>query len=509
MVKILDIRSVEPMVMLSHATASRLKLRHTEVVTLKYEGVQIVATPVVVKGFIEDDVIGIGDKSANWLGVKDGSMISVLARRPPQSYELMRKKVSGASWTETEIRSIVSDISRRKYTSLEVATYTLVSQFQGYDNLELASIAQSMAEAGTQFNFDEPVYDKHSIGGIPGNKITPIIVSIIAAAGLLIPKTSSRAITSPSGTADTMEVLCDVTFTPEEVSELAPKSRGMIVWNAPLNISPLDDMVIDIKRQLGIDPPDQMLASIVSTKIAMGVNNLTFDIPTGYGTKMPDRNIAINFAHSLIGLCRQSGIRVEAALTLGEQPLGFNIGPALEAKEALKVLEIKGQQNGKSVSVQEKSIELAGMLLEMAGLTVQGKGPTFANEYLKSGKALQKFKEIVEIQGGDPNISSDDIPVGEHSIEVKAAKDGYIVKVDNNVIKNICRAAGAPRDKGAGIVLLARQGDFVHEGDHIFTIYSNSESKLSLAYQTCNSTPAFNIEGMILTRIGSIPEKKV
>jgi AMP phosphorylase len=431
-VKIVDIRSIEPNVLISHSTASKLRLRHTEAVTLRYDTSELVASPIVVKGFIEDDVLGISERFAKWLGVSDGSVITILARRPPQSFGFIKKKIVGNPWTSNDVRALVSDISRRRFTSLEVASFALVSQFQGYNNNELKEIAQSMAEEGTQFNFKEPVYDKHSIGGIPGNKITPIIVSIVAAAGLLIPKTSSRAITSPSGTADTMEVLCNVNFTPEELSELVPKSRGMIVWNEPLNLSPLDGIVVDIKRQLGIDPPDQMLASIVSTKIAMGVDHLIFDIPTGAGTKMPERKQAINFAHSLIGLCRQVGIRVEAALTLGEQPLGFNIGPALEAKEALLVLENKDDKSKESISVKEKAIELAGILLEIGGLTRTGKGPQMANEFLTSGKALKKFQEIVEVQGGKANVTSDVVYAGDYHVEVPAAKDGYISQILNN-----------------------------------------------------------------------------
>ncbi|MHA2030677.1 MAG: AMP phosphorylase [Candidatus Kariarchaeaceae archaeon] len=508
-VSILDIRSVEPVVMISRQTAHRLRLRHTDTVTLIYDQNELVASPVVVQGFIEDDVVGISEYHADKLGVKQGSKVDILARRPPQSYELIKKKIGGHEWSANEVRSIVNDISRNKYTSMEIASFALVSQFQGYKETELVEVAKSMAEAGTQFNFNEPTYDKHSIGGVPGNKITPIIVSIVAAAGLLIPKTSSRAITSPAGTADTMEVMCNVTFTPEELSELAPKSRGMIVWNAPLNLSPLDDIVIDVKRQLGIDPPDQMLASIVSTKLAMGIDGLVFDIPTGYGTKMEDRKHATNYAHSLIGLCRNLGINVEAALTLGEQPLGFNIGPALEAQEALKVLENPRIDNVRAVSVKEKSVELAGILLEVAKISPRGKGSIFAEEYLNSGKALKKFKEIVEIQGGDKDITSKEIVIGEHSEDIPATKDGYISNINNMIIKSVCTAAGAPRDKGAGIVLHSKVGEFVHEGEKMFTIYANSEAKLSSAIQTAITQIPFTIEGMIISRVSSIPEKNV
>ncbi len=500
-VKIIDIRSVDPMIMISKNTASRLNLKHTDIVSIKGDISELVAYPVVVQGMIADNIVGISERDAKWLKVVDGSIVSISSRKKPQSYEYIKNKMKGKKWTDNEIISIVSDISKRRMTQLEISTFALVSQFQGFTNNEMITMAKTMAEEGTQFNFDEPVYDKHSIGGTPGNKVTPIIVSIVAAAGLLIPKTSSRAITSPAGTADTMEVMCDVAFNPDEISEIAPKSRGMVVWNAPLNLSPLDSIVVDVKKELGIDPRDQMLASIVSTKIAMGVDKLVFDIPTGVGTKMPDRNEAIEFAHSIIGLSRKFNITTQAAVTLGDQPLGNNIGPALEAKEALLTLEGKGPN-----SVIEKSVELAGILLEMGGVAQRGKGSEVATEYINSGKAYKKFQEIVEYQGGEKDISSDKIEIGEYKATIKAVTDGYIQGISNKGISEVARQAGCPKHKKAGITIHVKKGTFVHEGDPLFTIYSTSEGKLSNAIQTATSMPPFNIEGIILNRIGSISE---
>lgn len=503
-VKILDIRSVDNVMMISRETASKLNLRHTELVTIRSEKEELVSNPIVVQGMVQDDIVAISPKDANWLSIEDGDEVTIVSRRIPTSFDYIKKKIEGKSWSINEVTHIVNDISRRRLTNIEVSTFALVSQFQGFNNDELVTMTKAMAEAGTQFDWNEKVYEKHSIGGIPGNKVSPIIVAIVAAAGLLIPKTSSRAITSPSGTADTMEVMCEVKFTPEEISEIAPKTRGMIVWNAPLNLSPLDDIVIGVKRQLGIDPRDQMLASIVSTKVAMGVNNMVFDIPTGVQTKMPSRTKAIDFAHSLIGLCRQVDIGVESALTLGYQPIGFNIGPALEAKEALEVLEGRGPN-----AVIEKSVELAGILLEMGGLSPYGTGAKLAQEFIKNGKALAKFQQIVEAQGGVQNITSDKVELGDHQHAIKATTDGYVAGIDNKQIKRICNAAGAPREKKGGISLHVKMGEFVHAGDPLFTIYASSESKISAAIQVATSMSPHNIEGMIISRISSIKEKDI
>lgn len=502
-IKIIDIRSKDPVVMLAKVTAKKLFLKHTDVVIVKSGSAELSAYPVVVTEIIEPDTIGISPRNADYLRVKDGQDVILSARKKPLSYKYITDKIDGKIWDQNEINTIVADISNRRLTSLEISTFALVSQFRGYTNDELVGITRSMADSGTQFDFEETTYDKHSIGGIPGNKITPVIVSIVAAAGLLIPKTSSRAITSPSGTADTMEVLANVNFTPEELSELAPKVRGMIAWNGGLNLAPLDAIVIEVKKELGIDPRDQMLASIVATKLAMGVDKLAFDIPTGPQTKMKDNAEALEFAHSLINLCRQLDIRVEAALTLGDQPLGRNIGPAMEAIEALQVLEGKGP-----ASVIEKSVEIAGMILEMGGLANLGQGSTIAHEYIKSGKALAKFQEIVEVQGGEKGITSKSVEIAEYKFEVKAQMDGYIQGIDSKLISAVANAAGTPKFKKAGIRLNYRIGDFVHKGDSLFEIYSPSDTKLASAVQVATTSPPFIIEGMIIRRIGSISKDK-
>lgn len=501
-VKIFDMRSIEPIIFISHKTASRLKLRHTVIVTIKNELTDrtFSATPVVTEEMIEDDFIGISEDDAEWLAVDDNSIVSVFIRRTLVSLDYVKQKMNGSvlNWDDKQIYSITNDISRRMYTNLEIASFALTSYYRGYNDDETAAFAKSMAEQGSVFDFQERAFDKHSIGGIPGNKVSLIIVPIVAAAGLLIPKTSSRAITSPSGTADSMEVLANVTFSPEEITELAPKSRGMIVHNAPLKLSPMDDIVIGVKKFLDVDPEQQMLASIISTKIAMGIDTLVIDVPTGEGAKMTTQQQGLNFAHKLVGLCRNVEIDVEAMLTYGNQPLGFAIGPALEAREALQVLE-----NQPNDAVLNKSVELAGTLLEMGGVSAPNQGATMARELVSSGRALEKFREIIEIQGGDPKVTSDSITIGEYSETVYANKDGYVLAIGNKETKKICSAAGAPSTQDAGLVLHTRVGQFLRKGDPLYTVYSDSESKLSNAIQVANTARPVSLEGMVLRRIKS------
>ncbi|MCE7742954.1 MAG: AMP phosphorylase [Candidatus Heimdallarchaeota archaeon] len=484
-------------------TLSDLKIKHSANVKVKSDTGEIMCEVLSTDTLIEPGFIGLTEKLVDELKIDSEQAVKVFVRRRPQSIEFVKTKRKGMVWKEGEIRSIVNDICSGHYTDLEISMFTLAQYYLGLTMDEIASLTTFMAEYGTTLSFDEPVYDKHSIGGIPGNKVSLIIVPTVAAAGLLIPKTSSRAITSPSGTADTMEVLCDVNFTADEILEIAPKTRGMLVWGGTLDLSPLDEIVIHrVEQPLGIDPHSQMLASIFSKKVSTGVDHMVLDIPTGEGTKMPTKEDAVNYAHEATELGRRLGISIEAALSYGEQPLGKAIGPALEAREALNVINGNGP-----TSVFEKSAELSGILFEMAGLAPPGQGANLAADYITKGKTKAKMEEIIGVQGGNATVQPEDIVVGEYTSTIVAPKDGYIVKLSNSAIKKIAKAAGTPRHKEAGVYLHKKIGDFCKKDDELMTIYSNSEGRLTDALNLSMNLTPFLLEGMIIQRISSGPKK--
>ncbi len=483
-------------------TLSELRIKHSADIKVKSDTAEIMCEVISTDNLIEPGFVGLNDNLFTELKIKPEDSVQVFARRRPQSLEFVKNKRQGLIWKEGEIRTIVNDICSGQYTDLEISMFTLAQYYLGLNMEEIANLTTFMAEYGTTLNFDEPVYDKHSIGGIPGNKVSLVIVPTVAAAGLLIPKTSSRAITSPSGTADTMEVLCNVNFSADEILEIAPKTRGMLVWGGTLDLSPLDEIVIHrVEQPLGIDPHSQMLASIFSKKVSTGVDHMVLDIPTGEGTKMPTREDAIQYAHEATELGRRLGISIEAALSYGEQPLGKAIGPALEAREALNVINGKGP-----TSVYEKSAELSGILFEMAGLAKPGQGAILAADYILKGKTKAKMEEIIGVQGGDPTVKPEDITIGDFSANIIAPKDGYIVKLSNTAIKKIAKAAGTPRHKEAGIYLHKKIGDFCKKDETVMTIYSNSEGRLTDALNLAMNLTPYILEGMILQRIASGPK---
>jgi len=421
---------------------------------------------------------------AEELKVLEGDLIGVRVAETPQSALFIKKKLLGSKLSPEEIRAIIRDIVDGSLGDGEIAAFLSAQEIHGLTIDELESLTRAMVDTGARIEFDESAYDEHSIGGVPGNsKVALIAVPIVASAGLLIPKTSSRAITSPAGTADTMEVLANVEFTPEELKEIALKTKGVIAWGGSLNIAPADDIFIRVENKLMLDPPTQMVASILAKKLAIGINVAIIDIPVGKGAKVEDMKRAEELSRIFIEQSGRLGIRLKCAISYGGQPIGYTIGPALEAKEALQTL-VDGKGAG---SLVEKAIGIAGISL--------------ARKLLEGGVAYEKFKEIIEAQGGDPKVKPEDLPIGDKHVTIEAPTDGYVTHVDNTALTLIARAAGAPIDKGAGIKLYVKAGSKVKSGEKLFTIYSESSVKLAYAHSLAQRLHPITLEGMILRTI--------
>ncbi len=497
-VKIFNFGAKQRMAVVHPETAKNIQTDYSQLIKISCHQKDVQAQMIVSNELVQPDEIALSVELRQELEVDSGDFVNVTHRRRPQSLELIHQKRSGTPWSQADISAIVDEMKNGLYTDIELAYFTLTSMYVGLNMEEMVDLTKAVAHSGRMLSFDEPAYDKHSIGGIPGNtKVSLVIVPIVASAGLLIPKTSSRAITSPSGTADTFNVLADVKFEAEEVLEIAPRVRGMIFWGKPLNLAPLDDVLIEkVKHPLGLDPMDQMLSAIVAKKIAMGIDHMVWDLPVGKEAKLTSRSTAIEIGNRTVELCRKVGIEAEAALTYGEQPLGHGIGPALEAREALQVLQGKG-----ATSTREKCLEIAGILLELGGKAPSGKGADLAAKILTSGKALTKMKEMVAAQGGEENISPEKIAIGSHSATLHSTRDGYVIGISNHAITRIARLAGCPSTLTAGVYLHKKLGDFVENGDPLLTIYSESETKLSEAMALAESINPISIEGAIIARI--------
>lgn len=495
--KVLDLSAGSRVVVLNNKDAERLGVLAWDRVRVRgSDEMSIVALVDITKSIVQVDQVGLPRTVAQDLKVREGEAVSIQPIPAPTSVKYVQAKMRGRKLGREELYSIVRDVVDRNLSELEMAAFVMAEQYYGMEEDELLWLTRAISETGTQIDFEKPVYDKHSIGGVPGNKVSLIIVPIIAAAGLLIPKTSSRAITSACGTADTMSVLAPVDFSAEELRRIALKVNGAIVWGGGLNLAPADDAFIAVEYPLQLDPEPQMIASILAKKLAVGTDFLVLDIPTGENAKISNLDEARRLGNKFIDLGGKLGIRIKCGVTYGGQPVGHAVGPALEAKEALQTLEGEGP-----TSLVEKATALAGLLLEMAGKATKGEGHAVAEGILRSGRALKKMKEIVEAQGGDQNVNSEQIRVGSHKQSIIAQADGYITHVSNAAINQIARAAGAPAEKDAGVVLFGKRGHKVAKGQPILEIYAERETKLEEAYSLVAKLVPVTIEGMLLEEI--------
>lgn len=450
---------------------------------------------------VKEGFLGVSSEVIESNGLVEGQTVDVVSRRTYDSsaHRLIIDRVRGKLFTKDDIDQITQGFMNSSIAAHHSAAFIISQHFIGYSLDEIEAMARSFAESGKIFDFPGPVFGKHSIGGVPGNKITLLIVPILAAAGLLIPKTSTHAITSASGTADTMGVLAPVEIGAEEIIEIVNKTKGCIAAGKDMGIAPVVDKIIqEAAFPLGIDPVSLMLSGILAKKIAMGVDFMVLDVPIGAEAKVTTEEEGRVLARQFVDLAERLGIKAEAGLTYAAVPVGHAIGPLLEAREALGALEGKGP-----TSLVEKSCALAGIVFELAGMTPRGFGKEYASELLNNGKALAKMRDIIEAQGGDPKVTPENLTQqleGHPVLSYKAPSDGWPHTWSNYALKEIARAAGAPRDPCAGIQILAKK-ESVRKGEEVFRVYASSDAALDEVRGLIAKLRPVIIESVLLERV--------
>ncbi|MBE6524090.1 MAG: AMP phosphorylase [Thermoplasmata archaeon] len=496
-VKKYDVHASEPLILLDSEDCIKLGVKEGDRVMISGER-STIALAFHSEDMVEPGTAIIPTSILEKTGVGKDGTVEIIFTHPPESVRFIRKKMDGEKLSKDEINDIVRDILENRLSRIEISAWLTALYINGMDIDEIADFTLAIANTGDIIEFNrKPVFDFHSLGGVPGNKITPIVVSIVAAVGITIPKTSSRAISSACGTSDFVETFCDVEIPASRLMSIVEDVGGVFSWGGSMNLAPVDDMVIKIEHPLGINPRAQMLASIMSKKVAIGSTHLLVDIPTGAGTKVPTLEAAKGYARDLMSLGEKIGIHVECAITYADQPIGNAIGPNLEARECISILE----GSNHPASVVEKALECAGIILEMAGMT---NGMAKAKEILESGEAHKKFMEIVVAQGGDPNLKSTDLQPGKYSFDLVSSNSGYVHAIYNKEIVNTAKIAGSPSDKGAGLFLYKKKGQRVEAGEKLLTIYAESEVKLKRAKEYIMSNNPFDIEGMLIKRVSDI-----
>jgi len=470
--KLLDIQAGEALVaVLNKDDASELGLMAVDRVRLSAGGKEIVAILDVATETVKKGEVGLYQELRKIFG--EPQEIEVLPAHKPSSVRFITDRIRGRMLQPAELRQIISDVMDRSLSSLEIAAFITSLEMRPPSMDEAEAITRAMVDLGQTLEWDRhPIFDKHSIGGVPGDKTTMILVPTVASLGLTIPKTSSRAITSPAGTADRVETLCPVELTLEEIREVVAKTNGCMAWGGAVDLAPADDLLIQVEYPLSIDP--LYLPSVLGKKKAAGADYIVIDLPTGKGAKLSTVEEANEFGRDFIRLGRRLGLHVQCGITFGEQPVGNNVGPALEAREALETL--MGKKS--TPDLVEKAASLVGILLRMSG---DHRGKRKALEAIRSGKAERKMRQIIEAQGGDPDVKPEDIPIGEHTLEIPSPCSGQVVWVNNHNIVALARSLGTPKHRGAGLCIPKKMGDKVRKGDTILRLYAEKASSLARA----------------------------
>ena len=436
---------------------------------------------------VQPDELGLSEQAFAQLAQEAGSYVCVSHAEQPDSLDAVRRKINGQRLSLDEFRRIIHDITESHYTKMEISAFLVACGQNELDRDEVLHLTRAMVESGERLDWHETlVVDKHCIGGIPGNRTSMLVVPMIAAHGMLIPKTSSRAITSPAGTADTMEVLANVDLAMSDLERIVRKHRGCLAWGGTANLSPADDIMISVERPLGIDSNGQMVASILSKKLAAGSTHLLIDIPVGPSAKVRRMSEAQQLRRLFEYVGDHLGIHLEVIITDGRQPIGHGIGPMLEARDVMKVL--RNEPDAPS-DLRQKALRLAGRILEFDPDVRGGQGFAIARDILDSGRALAKMNAIIDAQG---RRMLELVP-GRFSFEVSSLGDGVVTAIDNLQMAHIARYAGAPIAEGAGVDLFKKLGDPVKKGEVLYRVYADYQAEFQFAQNLCKRRNGYTI----------------
>ncbi len=445
-------------------------------VLLRFRDRHIIATLFQVTGDLLDTGQAALSESA-WLhlGLSDGDKIGVEHPEPLDSFSHVRGRIYNHRLNENALFGIIHDVVGGEYSDIHISSFLTACAARPLNHEEILGLTRAMVNTGDRIAWSntDVIVDKHSVGGLPGNRTTPIIVSIVAALGLTMPKTSSRAITSPSGTADTMETLAPVALDIATIHDVIAREGGCIAWGGSMRLSPADDILIRVERALDIDTEGQMIASILSKKIAAGSNHLVIDMPIGPTAKVRTLEAAKSLSDGLKSVAEAFGIKIRILEGDGRQPIGRGIGPALEAFDILSVLQCAPDAPR---DLRDRAVKLAGALLELAGKARDGEGSALAAHTLDNGDAWKKFQGICDAQGGMRTP-----PRARYTKPLTAPMAGRVDFIDNRKIAQLAKLAGAPDAKAAGLVLHVRDGDTVSSGQPLCTVHAEAKGELAYA----------------------------
>ncbi len=461
----------KPVVFLNDKTAKKMNVFVDDRVSI-ISSKKVYAIVDIFPKLVKQNEIGVSHELARILKLRSGVTVEVSVSEMSEASFLIKKKIGGATLSQKELELVISEIVHNNLTEAEIAFFTAAEKLNGMKFEETISLTKAMIKTGARLKFKgKYVADKHCIGGVAGNRTTPITVAICASVGLTLPKTSSRAITSASGTADVIETISNVELPLKKIINVVKKQKACLAWGGSLGLAPSDDKIIQVERLLSLDIEPQLLASVMAKKISAGANHILIDIPYGRGAKINDLKNAKHLGRKFYRIAKRFKLKMKVTYTDGTQPVGDGFGPVLEMIDIIKVFENNGPQD-----LKEKSIYLAAELIKLCGIPNAKQKATKA---LESGKAYEKFKDIINAQNGKKNFDEKikNLKLAKIKKVIPSPKSGKITRISNKGINSLCRILGTPETISAG-VYLHKHLEKIKKGEPLLTLYTESPVKM-------------------------------
>ncbi len=493
-------------VMLNTEQASQYWIKDNDKISLIRKNEEFVVDVSLTDSYVQANEIGVTKDFMDEYPVMEWDTVIVsFVKNNPLSMQAIRKKMLWKKITDEEIDAIIEDIKDNKIHDLVLAYYVATSFFYKSDEHELAYTTKATAYTWDMYRFPGIVAWKYCIWWVAGNETTMIVIPILASLWITVPKTFSKAITSPAATGECVNVLMDIEFDKQEVIRLTDKVWACLVWNEKLNLAPVNDKIIKVSAPLWMEPYARMISSIMAKNYAMGINHCLIDIPMWPTAKVATTKDAKRVAKRFREIGEYLWIKMDVEITDGSQPVGKWIWACLQAREAIRILQ---QYKTRSEDLEKKAVFLACKILILCGMASNMKSAEkLVKSQLENWEAWKKMQEIIKAQNWEPNIKSEDIQLGKFSHDIVAEKDCVISNVDMRHLNTMVRWLWAPKEYQAWIYLHKKLWDKVKKWEVIYTMYSPSANKLNLVKDVQQQKDFYTYSTKIKDKIKNVIKK--
>lgn len=481
-------------VWINEAQAAEYGINAMDKISMTYKEQEYVLDANLTHRYVEYGEVGIPrDVSEKYIDIPKGAPVQIrFTQTSSAALDALKKWLKWGKFTEKDIKLIMEDISSNRFADTLITYFSALGFFHESSKQEMYRMTKAMAEAGEMLHFDGIVADKHCMWWVPGNETTMIIIPLLASLGIKMPKSFSKAITTPAATGECVSVLMDISFSKKQIEQLVKKENCCLVRWGGLHLAPADEKLIKVAYPLSMQSYPRTIVSIMAKKYAMGINHLLLDLPVGPTAKIPDMKTAkwLKDRYEYIG--KKLGMKVHVEITDALQPIGSGIWAALQVREVLRVLQ---QHPDRPRDLEEKALHLCVKLIELVGMAKGKEAKKLAYGQLVSGEAWKKMQRIIKAQHGkNPNINSEELTLGTYENIISAKKNGKVIHIDMKSLNLLARTLGAPFDLEAGVYLHHKLGDIVKKWEPLFTIYAQDENKIAFAKEFLKEKSVYTIK---------------